>query len=228
VPTNPPEQCREFKANPNAYTVCDTIIKPYGTPCDTSTPCSRRICQEGQCVASPPSLNATIQVETRNWPGSPVPCTSIPAVEIFNSLPPGGKGYGIAKPTTLYDFANRTLITGGSTKNLAYYIKLTIDVEVGHAGKWGFRVGPDFPFGGMIRVDGVELVSRWKPMYWKGNFTDPNQSLTGAKSLKVGSHVVEVYGFSTSGDRQATMQVTAPGISTVWATVTNAKVSACK
>lgn len=226
TPKNPVDQCKVSSVNAAGY--CETNNKAYGTPCDTSTPCSHKICQDGQCVAAPPGLNATIQVETRSWPGTPVPCTSIPAVEVVNTLPPGGKGYGIAQPTTLYNFANQALITGGSSKNLAYHIKLTIDVAVGHSGKWGFRVGPDFPFGGLILIDGSELVSRWKPMYWKGNFTDPTQSLTGSRSLQVGSHVVEVYGFSTGGDRQATMEVTAPGISTVWVTVTNVKVSACK
>jgi hypothetical protein len=46
--------------------------------------------------------------------------------------------------------------------------------------------------------------------------------------LSQGSYAVEACGFSDRVDRPADMEVTAPGVSSLWVPVTKAKVGACK
>jgi hypothetical protein len=198
--------------------------KPNGTACNDGNGCTiNDSCQNGACVGTPSS--GSILFETRPYSGA-APTSTPQAISTFNGLPAGAAGYGSASLSSLASWSNQSTL-GGTNSNIAYHMKIDVVVGNNQVGKWGFRLGPDFGHGGTIVVDGAQIAARWTDMWWNGNFNNPSQSLTGYVSLTAGPHVVEIYGFEVCCDGPGTLQYTAPGGSSLWATVSKSSTAVC-
>jgi hypothetical protein len=157
---------------------------------------------------------------------NPFPTNAGQAIALYNSLPTNVAGYGDGKISSLATYSNQQTVKGVDA-NIGYHMKVGITVAANQVGTWGFRVGPDFGYGGTIVVDGVPIVSNFMSMDWNNSFTNPSQSLTGQVNLTLGMHVLEVYGFDDCCDLPGTVQFTAPGISSLWTPVNNMAINTC-
>jgi hypothetical protein len=188
-----------------------------------------------QCNGSSTGIN----LETRYFaPGSTLPTTTAQAASIFAALPAGVPGYGAVSLSDTAAFSNHTSIPSGVNHDVAYHLKATIAVNPPHVGDWGFRLGPDYGYGGTLLVDGVEVQARWGTagdgMYWGGSWADPAEILqVAAIHLGTGLHTIETYGFENGTDAQGgplmRLEVLAPGVDPgpAWAPLSMSTVNLC-
>jgi alpha-tubulin suppressor-like RCC1 family protein len=165
-----------------------------------------------------------ITFETRKFSGAPLPASAGNAVYLFNHLPVGGPGYGIAALADTTSFSNHASIPGGAKTHVASHLRATVVVPQDQAGTWTFRLGPDYGHGGTLLVDwedgsGVELESYWKvlhpndgvDLFWGGSWANPSKILQGSIYLAAGTHVIDAYGFEDGSDGSMSLHFMAPG-----------------
>jgi hypothetical protein len=119
----------------------------------------------------------------------------------FNSITPGGAGYGIAAlPTgswnppgysTPADISNHGLVGGGTVFSLAYHYQVNFTSV---AGSLSAQMAPDFGFGGGILLDGVAVAVNPLDMWWSGNWAYTPAILSFTSTLSSGSHTIDIYG----------------------------------
>ncbi|MFT3769275.1 MAG: CCXG family PEP-CTERM protein [Minicystis sp.] len=218
------DTCHSAGACDPATGWCTNPAKPNGSACISGNACSSGdTCQSGACVAGAPAP-VGIQFETRPYAPGSVPTSTTQAIAIWNSLPANVPGYGSATPSSLASWSNQTTV-GGYNGNVAYHIKVGVNVAANQVGTWGFRLGPDFTYGGTLLVDGVQLNARWADMWWNGSFSNPSQYLSGNIFLNQGMHTIEVYGFEACCDGAGSLQYMAPGVG--WTAVSTSSLNTC-
>ncbi|MFT6153586.1 MAG: hypothetical protein ACJA0E_000785 [Bermanella sp.] len=96
----------------------------------------------------------------------------------------------------------------GTGNNFAAYSESFFNVD--QAGKWWFRYGADFGYGGGLYIDGVALQEQWQTdLWWAGNWNNADV-LQGSINLSPGYHKLEVLGFEGCCDGGITVQYLKP------------------
>lgn len=96
----------------------------------------------------------------------------------------------------------------GAGNNFAAYSESFFNVD--EAGKWWFRYGADFGYGGGLYIDGVALQEQWQTdLWWAGNWNSADV-LQGNIDLAPGYHKLEVLGFEGCCDGGITVQYLKP------------------
>lgn len=160
-----------------------------------------------------PAAAATITIDSRYYDGSATFTNSASYVSEWLALAssPPTSGYGL-QTVTNWDGSQSNAIFGSNT-NIAFHDQVTFTVSAAQAGIWSFRIGPDFGYGGTLLVDGAELQTQTKNLWWAGNITDPYNTLSGSLTLSAGTHTLNVYGFEDGNDGGTIGQFEAPGSS---------------
>lgn len=153
-------------------------------------------------VAAPITFTGST-FESRQLDGNAGPLGSASAYKAyFNTLTPGGAGYGTAAlPTgtwnplgfsvsTAVDVSNHGLV-GGTTVNLAYHYQVNFNSV---AGSLSAQMAPDFGLGGGVLLDGVGVALNASDMWWSYSWAATSQIFTFSKSLAAGGHTIDIYG----------------------------------
>lgn len=104
---------------------------------------------------------------------------------------------------------NRTF--GGANGNYGLCISTAINVPASQAGVWNFRAGMDYGHGGHLRVDEVDLDSRWNTDLWWSLSFGNSDVLQGSRFLGAGWHRIETIGFEDCCDGAIEIQAQPPG-----------------
>jgi len=89
---------------------------------------------------------------------------------------------------------------GGTDSNIAFKISALFSVGASEVGTWGFRIGPDFGWGGALFVDGNLLAFSNDDLWWDGDINNAAETLAGSISLTAGNHLIEAFGFEPCCD----------------------------
>ena len=119
---------------------------------------------------------------------------------ILAAQPTAPQGYGDQSLGAWNGSQNNSGVFGANT-NLAYHDQVTFDVT--GSGTATFTMGIDFGDGGTLLVDGTELQTQTRDLWWQGNAggIDNNAgTLTGSIFLTPGPHTLNVYGFEDCCD----------------------------
>jgi len=122
------------------------------------------------------------------------------AVEAAIATP--AAGYGSAH-ISRFDDVNNQEIFGAST-SLAYHFTVDFDVTAATAGRWDFRAGVDFGWGGTMLLDDTELAFNPNDMWWAGTWGQG--VLSGGLMLTEGRHTLHLYGLEPCCDGWFTTQ----------------------
>jgi len=122
------------------------------------------------------------------------------AVEAALAVPRAG--YGSAHLPRFENVNNHALF--GATMSLAYHFTVDFDVTAQTAGRWDFRAGVDFGWGGMMLLDDTELDLRTDDLWWAGAWG--GDVLTGGLTLAPGRHTLHLYGLEPCCDGFFTTQ----------------------
>src|SRR5262249_49191175 len=119
----PPDQCHQAgvcSGKNLPAPIWSFPLQPDGTSC-TSGSGYLGSCVTGTCVRlSPITMDSSF--ESRPWTGA-APTSAASAVSIWNSLPAGAPGYGMATLTSLAGWSNHAIFPGaGVTQNIAYHL----------------------------------------------------------------------------------------------------------
>jgi hypothetical protein len=199
-------------AGPDAFTFTDAVVacgsplKYFSYSCTDSGAGSTWTAYAGCCTCQGTGISFETRPYVASYGGTP---TSPPqALQTFHALPTGVPGYGVADLVQTAGFSNHTTFPGNVQTNIAYHLRATFVVGAADAGTWGFRLGPDFGYGGMLLVDGAVYQSRWitaqptpqQDMYWGGSWAVPANILQAHPTFGPGLHEVELYGFENGFD----------------------------
>jgi len=120
------------------------------------------------------------------------------AVEAAIAAPDAG--YGTAHLPAFENVNNHDVF--GSSSSLAYHF--TVDFDVTTAGRWDFRAGVDFGWGGTMLLDETELAYRTDDLWWEGAWG--GDVLSGGLVLAPGRHTLHLYGLEPCCDGYFTTQ----------------------
>lgn len=111
-------------------------------------------------------------------------------------------GYGSAHLPRFEEVNNHELF--GASTSLAYHFTVDFDVTAETAGRWDFRAGVDFGWGGTMLLDDTELALNPNDLWWAGSW---NQGvLGGGLTLAEGRHTLHLYGLEPCCDGFFTTQ----------------------
>lgn len=122
------------------------------------------------------------------------------AVEAALATPTAG--YGSAHLPRFEEVNNHELF--GASTSLAYHFTVDFDVTAEAAGRWDFRAGVDFGWGGTMLLDDTELDLRSDDLWWAGSWS--GDVLTGGLTLAEGRHTLHLYGLEPCCDGYFTTQ----------------------
>lgn len=122
------------------------------------------------------------------------------AVEAALATPTAG--YGSAHLPRFENVNNHDLF--GASTSLAYHFTVDFDVTAETAGRWDFRAGVDFGWGGTMLLDDTELAFNPNDMWWAGSWDQG--VLSGGLTLAQGRHTLHLYGLEPCCDGYFTTQ----------------------
>jgi len=111
-------------------------------------------------------------------------------------------GYGSAHLPRFEQVNNHELF--GASTSLAYHFTVDFDVTAAMAGRWDFRAGVDFGWGGTMLLDDTELDVRSDDLWWAGSWSA--DVLAGGLTLTEGRHTLHLYGLEPCCDGFFTAQ----------------------
>lgn len=154
-----------------------------------------------------------IKFHTRNTTQDPFSYDNAQA--IFNSGNDNVNGYGCTFITNFTSITNNQFF--GSRNNFIAFSETYFEVKNGEQGRWEFRYGADFGWGGGLYVDNDPLEEQWNDdLWWGGNGNPSNwdrasEVLQGQKTLQAGYHKLEIIGGEPGADGGITVQYRKPG-----------------
>ncbi|MGB4811237.1 MAG: CCXG family PEP-CTERM protein [Methylophilaceae bacterium] len=167
------------------------------------------------------AVNTFSQVGVRLWTRNvTVDATSRSSSESAFATATDTVGYGCKIVTDYTTISNQNQFASGSNANIGFQLVSAFSAPV--TGNWGFRLGPDFGYGGGMYVDDSIVEEDWNvDMWWNGSFTNTAQTLDNAAVpiSTTGYHMLRVFGNEGCCDGAGAMQFKTPsGSYTAWAT----------
>lgn len=118
-------------------------------------------------------------------------------------------GYGCGVLPDYMDESNAVRFGAGT--NVHTSVLFFVDVPAARAGRWRFRFGADYGYGGGLYVNGVPLQQAWgTDLWWNGNWNGAAEMLEGEINLPAGRHLVAVYGTEDCCEGLQSMQARGP------------------
>lgn len=111
-------------------------------------------------------------------------------------------GYGDKTLTSFDNVSNHGAFAGPSS-NIAFHYN--IQFNAASSGSWGFRIGPDFGYGGAVYLDGHVIAYKTNDMWWAGSYGSSSQVFDFSSLLSSGNHSLDIYGLEgcCDGGQQA-------------------------
>ncbi len=126
-----------------------------------------------------------------NWAGLSTPAGyGSSGISVWDTPTPGG-------------INNHDLIPGGTSNNLAFLYHVDFTVDADEIGIWDIRIAPDFGFGGVVYLDGVEMAYNPTDMWWGLDWNNTSEIFTFSQVFgSTGNHTIDMYGqeFCCDGD----------------------------
>jgi hypothetical protein len=148
------------------------------------------------------------------------------AISLFNSSNDNSSNYGCTFIQNFTGITNQDKFSGASTNFIAYS-ETYFEVKAGEEGKWKFRYGADFGWGGGLYVDGAALEEQWfDDLWWNNDWDADTDVLEGEtqNNLSVGYHKLEIIGGEPGDDGGITVQYNKTGKKKDWATFSTSNI----